>query len=504
MKIRTLLIVLLVVISIGWAKNQSIDVKSLPSVGVGLNGLSYWTTSCPLAEVSRIGNDWISFKPGGSWSDNRPIKVGPEGYPISLQPQQSVRTLVFTHTEHPYPAGDYVLTWKGSGQIELEGCPSTIIEQRPYRRVYRYDKPIDGVGILITIHKTDPKDTIRDINLWMPGLENAKTIWHPILLENIRPFGVIRFMDMGSTNNNPLADWQNRCKPGDAHYGTDRGIPYELMIDLGNTAKKDIWICVPHKATDDFVRQLAMLVKSSLHPPMRVWVEYSNEVWNWMFQQAGYNEQRAKEASIPYPQMYGRRTGEIVTIFKDVFGEQSGRVIGVCSGQHFNPWILEQAMKEAAGKVDVVSVAAYFTAPNISEWVRDNPKASMDEIFSELKKGYAKENLPKWKDNMEIARRYNLPMVAYEGGPHFTANGADNKEWIDRMAEANRSPQMVEMYQRVLSDWKNDVGAATFVAFVECGSWGRHGYWGLKEYADQPLEQATKYRAVTDWIKRQK
>jgi hypothetical protein len=70
------------------------------------------------------------------------------------------------------------------------------------------------------------------------------------------------------------------------------------MVQLCNYLKINPWFCIPHLADDDYVRQFALLVKNSLDPALKVYIEYSNEVWNNVFEQHHYAEEKAKELKI--------------------------------------------------------------------------------------------------------------------------------------------------------------------------------------------------------------
>jgi len=69
----------------------------------------------------------------------------------------------------------------------------------------------------------------------------------------------------------------------------DVSTPWEVLIRLANEAKRDLWINVPPNATAEYVTGLATLLKETLDPTLVIYIEYSNEVWNWTFETAKWN-----------------------------------------------------------------------------------------------------------------------------------------------------------------------------------------------------------------------
>ena len=61
------------------------------------------------------------------------------------------------------------------------------------------------------------------------------------------------------------------------------------MIQLANQVHSNLWVNVPFHATDDYVRQLATLLKNTLDPSLSIYLEFSNEVWNTAFEQGASN-----------------------------------------------------------------------------------------------------------------------------------------------------------------------------------------------------------------------
>eukprot|EP00051_Salpingoeca_urceolata_P023745 m.408356 g.408356 ORF g.408356 m.408356 type:complete len:124 (-) comp20146_c0_seq1:95-466(-) len=89
-------------------------------------------------------------------------------------------------------------------------------------------------------------------------------------------------MDWMSTNGNVVSEWSNRTLPSNnTQDQKGRGVAWEHIITLSNYLKINPWVNIPHLATDDYVANLAMLLRDTLSPDLVIHVEYSNEVWNF-------------------------------------------------------------------------------------------------------------------------------------------------------------------------------------------------------------------------------
>src|SRR5262249_27268821 len=133
---------------------------------------------------------------------------------------------------------------------------------------------------------------ITNVHLIRPGYDatNPPTFTREFLA-HLKRFSTLRFMDWTSTNNSTVVNWSDRTLPTGRQ--TVNGVAWEYVIELANTLDKDIWVNVPAEASDDYVRQLATLLRDKLRPDVAVYVEYSNEVWNWGFDQATWNKNQA-------------------------------------------------------------------------------------------------------------------------------------------------------------------------------------------------------------------
>ncbi len=137
----------------------------------------------------------------------------------------------------------------------------------------------------------------------------------------------------------------NFAQTAQAHFGTRKAqtanqnqpVAYEWQIDLCNRTDKDCWINVHHLSTADDWRKIAQLFKDKLKPSLRLYVEWSNEVWNGAFPQQGYAASEAGKLGLPGsngPASYSVYAS--VRMFEEfgrVFAGEPQRLVRVLAGQ---------------------------------------------------------------------------------------------------------------------------------------------------------------------------
>ena len=540
-------------------------VTRLPAGGMGLDGPTYWSTAWPFVNAMKLGH--VAGRPEqegktfiGSWKPGDaklPLpRLGRDGYPAeALTPGQSLQASVFTHNDMHYPAGTWVLAWDGTGELELKH-PGVADNRSDSGRieVELTEGEQSPAGFYVIIHQTDPADPVRNLRLWMPGFENADSPFHPLYKERLGEVGVLRRMDWGATNGSTVANWDQRTRPTGASYsGPVNAVPDEMIVQLGNETQKDIWITVPHLTVDgdldtrdEYVVKLAHLIRygsdaegepytseqaDPVHPPLdedlKVWLEYSNEVWNWQFAQTHYAKTKMEEWGVKHPKAAAQLSQDMAITFKEAFGDDD-RVLHVIASQAANPWQLKmrlEALPPAGepGAADLAAIAHYFTPNEITQSVNRTlhedggsfDEASLTEFFRMLNSSIDGETYDWWSENAELARAYGVPLVSYEGNQHMTVKqGAVNKQQAERVGIAEmkphekleetlhaitRDPRMYEAYQHALDTWVK-AGGTTATAFVNVSKWSQHGQWGHLEYQDQPVEEAPLHRAFYDWI----
>lgn len=413
--------------------------------------------------------------------------------------------------------GTYKLSFTGQARV-IPVASNAMVEQQRYdaaTNLTTADVVVDPSAHQLMLSFRDTGAGIQDVRLIRPGYPASTTqTFHTPFLERLKPFSVLRLMDYSRTNNNPVAEWSERTAPTRATQANGRGGAWEYAIELANEADKDIWVNVPHKASDDYVRKLAQLLDERLEPGRRVYVEYSNEVWNPLFSQQGYNLEQAKaevaaggsplnadgstEPNAWAHRRVGKRSYEISQIFREIFGDAAinTRVRVVLAGQWANSWVIGQSLRffTLTGRAPADHLYAIAGAPyfNISGEMSKRTDLTAGEILTVLEADIASQAQTN-QNYAATARYYGLRHLSYEGGPHLT--GAES---LAAKTAANRDPLMRTLIRTYLTEWYAN-GGDLFMYFSLTGSSNQYGFWWLTE--DVTTEDTPKFQGALDVLR---
>lgn len=469
-----------------------------------------------LAETTELDRSWAFLdlmamsrtfvsKSWDKWSDGRSLNLDEHGYPTRLAEDQEAATLV-----PGGPGGLYVLTYQGRGELKVGALESQhrVVSEAPGRITLELirDQPF-----LVTIHKTDPTDHLRELRILPKDLAApaGSVDFHPLFLERVGQFRILRFMDWTVTNGSVVRRWSDRSRPVYQTQAQPGGIAYEWIIRLANTVQADPWICVPHLADDDFVDQLARLLKFNLDPKLKVYVELSNELWNThpAFPQSAHAQAEGVRLGLSRdPQLarlfwQARRSQEVFEIFERVYGaEHKQRVVRVVASQVGNTWAHEKLLgfEDLRAHTDALAVAPYF---DLGEAVYQDQELmktkDLDWIFDRMARVDLPEKIKWMAASREVAEDAGLPLIAYEGGQHLVTHPAlfGDLELQASYDAANRDPRMKALYLRFLEGWKK-AGGREFVHFTFAGHYNHYNRFAMLERVDDPREQAPKYDAI--------
>lgn len=490
-------------------------------LGTNLTGVVDWSAEWTFSNPFKQSRQWISAS-RDVWDDGRKLDLDEHGWVKSLLPGQIARTVMFwSDGEKHYQGGKYEVLYDGEGK--MTSFPQRMTGFEPGKLTI-WVAPEKG-GISLTLEATNPDNYIRNIRIvtpesacnaaadtpCQPPAANAgqnKTPFTPEFLDSIKSYRALRFMDWMDTNNSKISTFDQRPKATDAHY-TVKGVPVEIMVELANAQKSDPWFTMPHLADDDYIEKFAEYVRDHLDPDRLVYIEYSNEVWNSIFDQSRYAaEQGAKqklssnefEAQLRYQ---SRRSVEIFRIWEKVLSGTS-RLVRVMGSQAANSWVSEVLLgfEDAHRVTDAVAIAPYFGgyAGDSSEESRIaamTPEALIAELHSR-----GLPEVQEWLSRQkQVADRFAVKLIAYEGGQHLVGVGnvVNNERITALFAAANRHPDMKDLYLEYLKQWQK-AGGGMLMQFVNTSGYSKWGNWGAREYLGQPLNDAPKAEALQTFI----
>ncbi len=481
-------------------------------LGINVAGPADYSSEHAFVDVFRQARSWISQRKGQPWGKGPALDGDASGWVSRLEPDCWAETPVLTEANGHAPAGDYVCLYEGAGAIEFTQN-SRIVSRAPGRIVVNLDTARGGT--FLSLRATDPTNHVRNIRLIMPGFEQtcAADPFYPPFVERCRGFNTIRFMDWMHTNGSKQREWAERPTP--AYYThTARGTPVETMVQLCNRLKVNPWFCMPHLATDDYVAQFAALVRRLLDSGLKVYVEYSNEVWNGMFEQHRHAELRGKELGLGAPERpwegaamyYGLRSQEIFKLWEQAFGGRE-RLVRVIAWQAAGGTYWSDGMvlgRNDTGKhADALAIAPYMTmciGPQTKPNARTVAAWSVEQVLDYVATNALPESAGWMKLQKGVADKYGLTLIAYEAGQHLVGvGGAENDDALTRVFQAaNRHPRMGALYTRYLDTWR-DSGGDLMCIFSSTGRWSKWGSWGLTEYLDETEAAHPKLKAVLEW-----
>lgn len=439
--------------------------------GINLADHRYYSAERPFTNLAMQASTWQWSMSSGGWNNAAPGPVDANGYPVSVPAGVFAGIVLDMHQGLPNAAYQVspadVLTVDGgvAGRFIKPGDP--------YRMLVRVRAGLNS----LTIKEAD--STVTD------------TFWPPFV-DRTKRFGVIRFMNWCQVNDSRQVSWGTRTKPTSYTQGENE-VAYELQLQLMEACASDGWLCVHHTADDSYVRSLARLCRGKLPKGSTLYLEHSNEVWNWIFPQARYCADRSPITRSPI-EYHITRTARIA----DIFREEGVEVVSVLGAQavgsgHFD-WVLSK-LGPLPPSIDAIAIAPYFGFS-----VTTAQKSSgVDSILAQcdVEIDQQREFIKQWKI---LCDRYKLRLIAYEGGQHVVASGLEQNDprVVQNIIEANRSPRMGTLYKRYMALWDEVTNHEVHCLFNSVYPPSKHGCWGLQEYEGQT--SAVKYRAVMDYL----
>jgi hypothetical protein len=568
------------------AKTAAHGLNDNSAMAINIDQLNYYSTEWTLVDAFKKAGGWHTGCAGNCTSpvctpqpapwmifntgEQSRLDLDANGWVRSLPAAsdasvcyRQVGTLVFMPNNRQRLSGRYVVLYEGEGTLSYAGG-GQVVSRSPGRDVINIG---DNHGLIVNITATNPSNYLRNIRvIWPGGICNgnefdygadeaactsqgktytsfeenhATQIFHPLFMQDLRQYRAIRYMQLLRTNDNirTLTSWSQVPAMSHAFWSSvTTSPPWEVPMRLSNKLHADAWINIPTRADDDFVRQAARLAKWNLNAPLKVYVEYSNEVWNNAYPYTFSNQWvlaqgRARWDPATPPQLdqnivrgswFGMRSQQICNIWKQVWAEQADRVVCVMGGFAATPWINRQALAcplwvndpqntlrtNCAAGMHTLAIAPYFAGhlgtpvwlSTLEAWMQE-PDGGFNSLFTEVAGPSMDQIRGFTRNNATLAAEFGLNLTAYEAGGHFIATGfvVNNPAVTSFFAAANRDPRMGDMYRLYMDLWKEEGGRINAI-YNSVSPSTNAGSVGTKEWTGQPREQAPKFDAILDFV----
>ena len=497
--------------------------------GMNLGGLADWGTELPFVNLMRNARQWYTKdidNPNAPWNSAQAgnLTYRPDGYPTHIPQsitestyQQKVVT-IWANTAG-WEAGEYTVLWDGTGELSFWGAQSNMTQTDAHRITFDFDNPSSDNILEMTIESSDINDPIHNIRVLMPGTEATyeDQPFNPVWINIVQNFESVRFMDWGQTNNwgqggqewdDPsFFEWEDRAQMDNYTWANDKGIPYEMMVKLMNDYNLNGWLCVPHRASNDYIQQMAEMFRDNLETERHLTVEYSNEIWNWIFGQTHWLfKYGCEETGTDWPEGIVPYVQNCLDIWTSVFTGQLDRLTRVAGVQASWQDVSNRMVENlTVGSFDAITPTFYFGFDEEADAEMDalGAATTVTDVAEFAREGI--QNMKLWLETQktELADPLGLDMVFYEGGQHLTAHPFGvNPTYAQALLDIQTDTAMFNLYNEmfdVLRTFQEGEEPLLLMNFSLVSSLSsQYGSWGILQTMSQDttLVPAPKYSAI--------
>jgi hypothetical protein len=507
-------------------------------VGMNLENVKDYSPAWTFTDAFLESRAWVSQAydtvTRTTVQDNTAASINQLGWPTALAQstnaqghllQQQLRTDVFMGLSGAYAAGQYYAQWDGEGTL-VWGGDAVIAQQGINAGGHHYavlNVTPANAGIQLQI--TSMTTPVHDIHLWLPdynGQSFVGQVWspganfspfHPLFLQRLEGFGTLRFMQWAETDSSQIIHWSDSRPYNYARQGTfasdfQNGVSPEYMIELANELHADAWFAMPPTAADDYVTHFATLVRNTLDPHQKAYVEWANEVWNYS---PGYEAFAIVQQQLALPQNAGKTFYQVwaadashtFDLWTQAFAGQTNRLVRVVSGQSTSDWVTGQVLQNMHGNFDAIAIAPYISM-NQSQLATFNASTTVDQVLNVVSTQSLPNALMGVDRHAALAVQYStalgrhIPLLAYEGGLELIGS---NQPYQQAFFDAGNDPRMYGIYLNYLQSLQAH-GLELFVNYVYTAEPhpGPYGDNGVLHAMNEPLATAHRYRALLDFM----
>ncbi len=472
-KLRLILFALLISPGLIWARAD---------IGINISWPADWTKDRIFTDVMKTARQWYQV---GDWG-NTLASVDSNGWPT-----QDAMACIWANDNMQ---GTYQLSFTGDSTVTVQfPWASATLQNVTYNAgtwtadmIFTYS---DSENFAMQFTNTNGKG-VKNISLMRPTYPSSTVSYAAgsFVTDQFKAaialFSTIRYMGFMETDANPQKTWSDRTPPDYSSFnsldGGSLGASWECLIQIANQTGKDAWINVPSQVDDNYIQNLANLFMygsdangtpytatqpSPVHPPLNpnlnLYIEYTNEFWNWAYPysvDAQYlydNATTTVATGDPYhlnfdncnnnyywAWRYGaKRAADISAIFRGAFGagQMMARIRPVLCWQEVNGDTGMQELNYIEGAYDTTrAVSYYFYGGGGAAYY--NPDHSSGASF-DINTIWNSDtmNVSNWvygdvTMNAEICSTFGMTRTSYEGGPSLDKTGNSTLDAVQAAA----------------------------------------------------------------------
>ena len=458
-----------------------------------LAGVSDWSTAQPFLNVAKTARPWLGHT-ADTWGgiSNATLKaegyLDAQGYPTGLPPTcTSVESLILVGLPEGYTAaaGRYHVLWEGAGTVDFTGRATAVTTHAAGHKSFQFTPGPGTVGLRVTTFPVTNLRVIKEENLAETGL------FDPRWLASIRNYKSLRFMDWQRTNNNTTT--QHSDVPlANSYTWAEQSVPVSVMVDLANTLGRNPWFCIPHLWSPAEAALFAAEVEANLSPELVPYYEYSNEYWNYQFDQTQWLLDQVDHTGDLWMELGGELAAAVARAITAV-DPRAVNVLAVHTG-----W---QELEQAQLRADPTAFQAYAVAGYFGDNLSSEEAGTAVATWLATSEAYANEQVNttylqpsltslvgNWAYHRNVAEGRGLPLVMYEGGSHIVAPAGvrGNPAVYQYYLSLSYSPTVAAVYSQALEQFPEG-----YNVYYEAGAPGPHGAWGLRRWTGETNARAT-------------
>ena len=509
---------------------QGLPAKGGLPIGINLDNVNYYSPSLIFNDAMKSASNVVSIYNYTNSGVVDQIPSDSYGWPLQLPYTVNGNSQTGRLYLNCNYSGEYVVLYDGEGTLTVGGVSSKVVDGRIH---ITFPGLASEVNIWIDIVKSMAGNHIRNMRI-IPieylSKEASMPTFRQDYLEGLRPFHSLRFMKSTETETSNVSDWSERTVKNSLTQGNGKGIAWEYVIELSNQLNIDPWISIPYKASDDYIIQLAYLFKNNLNPSRKLYLEYANELWNWMYVSSSYILNNAPghpnsyvssdleaigAAGVNHPEKDAYMMARTFRIFAQVFDDEiESRVVRVATGQ--STWadnsrrILKYLFETNGIGADALAVGGYFyfNPSDHTTWNGMEPaNVTPEMILQSASDYYSTGTGAAITQTAQYANQYGVDYLVYEGGQHMQPHNQQVWDYNHAVYDAQIHPVMYSLYQKNFNAHQA-AGCKLFVAFSyvgprisQYGSWGHLENLGQLDSPSTLMITAPKYQALLDWAK---